>query len=49
MVDYFKNYSRMTTKLAVKTVLLKVYMAIARPMTLTSIQGHKCASHLTTL
>ena len=35
-------------KFAVKIVRLEVYMTIARPMTLTFIQGHKCDSYFST-
>ena len=38
----------MTTKFAVKIVGLRVYMTIASPMTLASIEGHRCASNLGT-
>ena len=38
----------MPIKFAVKIVRLKVYMAIASPMTLKFIQGHKCVSNLST-
>ena len=38
----------MPIKIAVKIVQLKVYMTIARPMTLTVIHGHNCVSNLTT-
>ena len=36
----------MPVKFAVKIVWLKVYMTIARLMTLSFIQGHKCISYL---
>ena len=35
----------MPIKFAMKIVQLKVYMTNASPMTLTSIQGHKCVSN----
>ena len=34
----------MPIKFALQIVLLKVYMTIASPLTLTFIQGHKCVS-----
>ena len=39
----------MAIQFAVEIVQLKVYMAIAIPMNLTFIQGHKCISNLTTV
>ena len=49
MFDYFKKTNlAMTITFAVKIVRLMVYMAIDNPMTVTVIQGHKCASNLTT-
>ena len=39
----------MAIQFAVKIVRLTVYMIIARPITLTFIQGHKYVSNLTTL
>ena len=38
----------MPIKFAVNIVCLKVYMTIARLITLTFMQGHKCVSNLTT-
>ena len=38
----------MPFKFAVKIVRLKVYLTIAKLMTLTFIEGYKCISDLTT-
>ena len=43
-----EHIQAMTIKFAAKIVRLKAYMTIARPMTLISIQGHKCVSNLIT-
>ena len=43
-----KTIQAMTITFGVKIVLLRVYMTIASPMTLTFIQGRKCASNILT-
>ena len=46
--DYLENVQTMPIPFAVTIVRLKVCTTIASPLTLTSIQGHKCVSNLTT-
>ena len=43
-----KTIHAITITFAVKIVPLRVFMTIASPMTLTFIQGHRCASNVST-